>query len=213
MNKKLNATYKSKDINFHSYIKLNSIFILNLMKRKTLIVDIDGVILNFAGAFAQWWNKNEYDTCSLPENPHDWQFDHPNSELIHQGIDDFVATDEYFPLMEPDLPQLFKKLHKKYRIHLMTSFSIRHRDFRIRNLKHHGIVYDEITFANVQKIELVRQIQPVALIEDKPKNIMDFVEHGYPVYVPYYWNYCQHLQHDLIKFYNNWKELVDMIDH
>lgn len=182
-------------------------------RTKTIVVDIDGVILNFTKPFSNWWNRNNYDARKLPENPHDWQFDHPDLKLVLKGIEEFAKTHEPYDLMEPKIPEYLTELKKKYIVHLVTAFPERHKEFRIANLALHKIPYDKLTFADGHKIDLIKEIHPVALVEDSPKNIMDFVEHGYPVYVPHHWNYTKNLKHELITFYEKWEDLVDLIDH
>lgn len=180
-------------------------------QKPTIIIDIDGVILNFSKSFSDWWNNCYSSSYIISDNPHDWQFDHPDKNAIYRGIMIFYKADLDYPLIESEIPEYIQKLQEKYHIHLVTAFPEKYKESRIRNLSMYNIPYDEITFANGHKIDLVKEINPIALIEDSPKNITSFVQNGYQVYVPNFWNYTKSLNHNLITFYSNWKELSEML--
>lgn len=182
---------------------------------QTIVFDIDGVILNFAKAFATWWNETIAidGEQKIPSNPHGWQFDHPNKDKILKAINEFISLRINYKLMEPGIPDKLFKLQHKYKIILLTSFPEEEKEFRLHNLSKHKIPYDQIIFATPKnKLDVIRTINPVAIVEDYPKNILEFASQGYKVLVPGRWNYVKNIREsDKIKKYKNWDELMKLI--
>ena len=148
-----------------------------LINKPIVMIDVDGVILDFSTAFADWFNET-YPNYEIdgkkwicPANPHDWQFEHPDNEWITRKIMKFLFLGTVFPLLNKNIPEQMMRLQEKYYIHLVTNYPAKMAAVRILTLNKYGIPYDNITFTDDHKGEIVKRINPVMVIEDSPKNI------------------------------------------
>lgn len=187
-------------------------------KLRRLVIDVDGVILQFAGTFADWSNSQDNKLPQLPPNLGKWGFGQSDKVTadISKEIGRFMALDNILPLMDKDIPELIKLLKETYEIWLVTALPEKYKKTREKNLKHHGIEYDNILYVDGSKLEIIEQIAPLAVIEDKPQTILDLAKSEKftgPVLCPTYWNYIKNMQKDnpeikRIKYYDNWKQLI-----
>ena len=184
--------------------------------KKPVVIDIDGVILDFSLAFSTWFNKENPNyklggkRWICPHNADDWQFNHPDNEWITAKIIEFLHIGTVFPLIDRDIPEQLMRLQEKYYIHLVTNYPMKMAPTRIATLLKYSIPYDNITFTEEYKGEIVARINPVAVIEDSPKNIRSIVAKGYHVYVPSFWNYTTLVKDmEKIKYYTTFKDVVD----
>ena len=184
--------------------------------KPTLVLDVDGVILNFCKAFAPWWNKNymyeRKHRCS--DNPRAWNFDYVdkehNAKIIDSSIREFLMTGALCPLMEETIALSINRLREKYIIHLVTAFPKDFAFLREENLKMFNIYYDHITYVDGSKTDAICNINPIAVVEDSPQQIADISALGYMVFVPAHWNYVHHLIRNRpanVHFYMDWAHL------
>jgi hypothetical protein len=188
--------------------------------KPVIVIDIDGVILDFSKAFADWFNEKHpnYEIDGVrwecPANANDWQFNHPDNDWITEKINEFIFLGTLFPLIDRNIPHHLLNLQKNYFIHLVTNYPTKMAPTRVATLLKYGVPYDNITFTDEHKGELVAKIDPVAVIEDSPKNIRSIVAEGYHVYVPSYWNYVDCLRDEEhvrknISYYTNFRDVVN----
>lgn len=187
--------------------------------KPTLVLDVDGVILNFCKAFAPWWNKNymyeRQHRCS--ENPSTWNFGYVDkqnpsrsAEVIDLSIREFLMTGALFPLMEETVALTINRLREKYVIHLVTAFPENFAFLREENLKMFNIHYDHITYVKEHKAATIDKIHPIAVVEDSPTHIAAISAMGYKVFVPAYWGYVHPLIRNSpsnVHFYADWAHL------
>ena len=195
------------------------------MKNNVIICDVDNVIFNFSKRFKQWM-LDTYD-IHVAENPTHYSFleyeigsyelKH-DPEFLQNKIYEFVDTNKKLSLMDNHLPILFSEIRKRgVKIILLTAYS-GDQEIRIQNLKDAGIEYDDIIF-DYDKIPIIKKINPILVIEDKPKTILKLNEIGQNVAIPSIWNYCQNIitkKQDNQKYiygYKNTKELEKLIFH
>lgn len=191
--------------------------------RKCLVFDVDGVLLNFAGPFSTWWNRlfSVQHKVTFDANPAVWNFDArwPEREL-QPYVDNFIATSPFLPLVSSDIPDHLAALQRRYDIHLVTAWPVKWSSDRIQNLLSHGIYYDTLEFvdpakATDRKLEAIQLLQPLAVVEDKPKTIAQVAAAGYNVLAPSQWTYVQNAFADKpgrVVLYKDWAQLRDEID-
>merc|ERR1711991_772760 len=189
------------------------------VKKPKLVLDVDGVILNFGKVFAPWWNeKYGHERGIITENPKTWNFGWVNKadptkteEIINLSIKEYLMTGAMFPLMDEKVPNYINALRGDYQIHLVTSYPADFAFLREENLSQFGIKYDSITFVDGHKIDAIKKINPVGVIEDCPYHIRAANDAGFRVFIPEYWNYTHAIaaeRRSKIHFYKNWEELV-----
>jgi hypothetical protein len=160
---------------------------------KNIVLDIDGVILNFSLGFVNWYNKLYYP--KLDTNPNNYNFDysketHPND--FFDKIQEYIDSKPDLELLEPSIPLFVNELNQKFNVIIVSSYP--HLESRILNLQKYNIKYSKIYCGVENKIPIIKEINPVFIIEDCPKIIQELSELDYYCYVPL-WNYTK-------KFYN-----------
>ena len=191
---------------------------MNVFETKRLVIDVDGVLLNHFETFVTWSNSTDNDLPTLPTNPERWITMENMQEEINRHADLTDKNFSVFPLMEESVPNHIKKLRKKYEIWIVTDFPKKYEEFRRRNLEYHGIEYDNMVFAKGRKLDIIEKIQPVAVIEDRPKTILQLVKSkkfNGQIWCPLYWNYVKTMRRELdnirkdrIKYYDRWDNLI-----
>lgn len=202
-------------------------------KKPTLVLDVDGCILDFCKPFVAWWNdKYGWERGLLNENPGGWNMDYVHKEnpdisveIINNSITEFLMTGPMFPLMEDVIPKVISNLSKKYRIHIVTAYDANFAFLREENLRRFGIEYDEITYVDGHKAEHIARINPIAVVEDSPVHIQGIsmlkkptvsnAKLTYPIFVPSCWNYTRNIAHMAppnVMFYDNWSQLETKIN-
>jgi len=184
--------------------------------QKTIYFDIDGIILNFAGPFATFWNNNGYKQIS--DNPSDWTFGIDlNNDNLKNALELFHKIHEHLPLMDPDIPQILKQLQKAYRIELVTSYP--HVDKRIENLLFHDIACDKLICDISDKLSYVKGCEDngsiiIAIFEDSPSHLDKYLPHySGKLWAPHYWNYLQdYKQCNGIQFYHSCFEWLKLLE-
>lgn len=161
---------------------------------KVIVVDIDGVILDFNSAFARWmaikFNDNE-----VPANPTSYG-DVPyesyigDRNLLVERLNIFTQCNEIqLNLICTKLPELFKDLRSRGHYIVVVTQCI-NLDVRRKTLIDLDIEYDEIRLcAEPAKLKLVKGLGAAAMIEDCPSTVRTLAHAGIPVLCPALWNY------------------------
>jgi hypothetical protein len=171
-------------------------------KKRCIVVDVDGVILNFSRPFSKWFNETRKlvgTNDAIVENPTFWGFSEKiDPTIMNAAVDEFMQTDPTLPLIEESVPMTLELLSKTYEIHLLTSCSEKWTDNRLRNLSHFKIKYDSIQFcASENKLKYAKLLNPICVIEDKPSTILSMCRSDIHVIYPVFWNYCENLEQHL----------------
>lgn len=176
--------------------------------RDTLYYDVDGVLLNFAGPFAQHWNagveEGRFTGSTIVENSDCWYL-HGTGPLEEQQaidaeIEVFHCTHAPLPLMHEDIVSHLTHLSTKYVIELVTAYP--HLERRMANLALHGLPFHRITCNVSDKLAHIQAREaagyPVkAIFEDGPHHLAKLLPHyGGKIWAPKYWKYLTHLQGD-----------------
>jgi hypothetical protein len=177
---------------------------------KTVVFDIDGIILDFNKVLKEWIYEKY--SIELDYNPANYGYNYEDDPAFCDKLMKFVKHHEkHFPLLYPDMPDLMKKLHENgYNIVLITAYS-GSRKRRVENLKEHDIDYNQLIFDS-NKLPHVQKLNPILCIEDRPGTIKKYAEAGYKVAVPKFWNYCKEvLDIDNVFGYDNTEQLYTYI--
>lgn len=169
----------------------------SIMKKPNLVVDVDGVILNFSRPFSKWYNnvhmqfQRHDDDGVFHENPHVWHFDARLKESdLHHAVDEFMKTNPVLPLLESNIPTVLDELSETYEVHILTACPVKWSENRMRNLSHWGIKSDSIQFCESDRKHIyIDQLDPIAVIEDRPATLKVLFNKGHNVIFPSFWNY------------------------
>lgn len=177
--------------------------------KPVIILDVDGVILDFAAGFRYWWNvekqyRKKYKHV-VPPNPSDWHFDFKGDrQVIYLKIAQYINTKPMLSLFDMTIPQSLRELRKHFKIIIVTAYP--HRESRIKNLALYGIrmahsnedggedgEYDELHCCYREcKVTKMTSFKNIAfIVEDCPDHVIKLVKQGYTVYAPSHWNYLQ----------------------
>ena len=94
----------------------------------TLYYDIDRILLDFTGPFANYWNaglkqKNRWTGNPVSDNPITWSFGYcpgiNDMTELNRAIDLFH---EQLPIMDSRIPNILNDLKNKYKIILVSSY-------------------------------------------------------------------------------------------
>jgi len=172
------------------------------MNKSNIIIDVDGVILDFNAGFTKWWNDKYSSTYNyvLPYNPNTWDYDWPHEiSILKNTMKEYIDSDPIFNIIDEKIPILINELSKNYKIIIVTAYH--RRESRIKNLELFCIKYDDIHFTqNTNKVEIIKSLNPVMILEDCPLHIKDLADENaeYDIYVPAMWNYTMEV-HDMPK--------------
>lgn len=170
----------------------------------TLYFDIDGVLLDWNTAFADFWNAKHPEE-SIGNNPLTWGGNPEHREAIYE----FCATPIFLPLLDSKIPEIMHQLHRQYRIEILTGGS--NYEHRTANLQRYNIPFDQLTCDTHNKID--RIVNPVAIFEDCPRHL-DLMSETYPdrVWAPYQWHYVRpYASHPGIKLYGSPTEWLSLL--
>lgn len=197
------------------------------MKKPNLVIDVDGVILNFSSPFSKWYNHEHmkfsaYDQDKFfHENPRVWHFDpRLNEQDLYHAVDEFMKTNPTLPLLEPTIPSVLEELSKTHEIHIITACPVKWSENRMKNLSHWGIKSDSIQFCESdRKHHFIDQLEPVAVIEDRPATLKVLIQKGHNVIYPSFWNYLDNVNHLLhedskseVHGYLSWEEIPSILE-
>lgn len=184
------------------------------MSKPIIVIDVDGVLLDFNKSFTVWWN-NRYSKLynfNMAYNPLVWNYGFNNETILKNHITEFINTDPFLDIIDNDFPKLINELSKTYEINIITAY---HREeSRKYNLEKYDIKYDKIYFAtNSNKVDVIKSVNPSIIIEDCPLHVNKLInENKYKIYVPIFWNYTKEIENDKVCKYNSvldlWNELI-----
>lgn len=171
-----------------------------------LFSDVDGVILDIQSSFYDWLYKKypEY-RKRLVKNV--WglglNIDLANELMKKFQLDGEIKHLKYFL----GAFAMINTLAEHFEIHIVTALDPEFDSDRRSNLE--GLEYTTLTCAGKNKEQIVKDINPVIGIEDKPSLIHSFVEYGIDVYYP-----------DTPELgimtvgtpYRNWFQLIELIE-
>lgn len=195
----------------------------NRLNRPTLFYDVDGVLLDFTGPFAEYWNKGVDQGCWVGEpisvNPETWCFgykpDVDDMTELYRVMYIFHEVHEHLPLMHEEIIQVLEVLKSKYTIELVTAYP--NETKRVSNLLYHKLPYDKVVCNVKDKLSYIQDREKdgatvVAIFEDGPHHLDKLLPlYSGRIWAPNHWNYLDRFKGDSrIKFYDNpweWMEL------
>jgi len=151
-----------------------------------IVLDVDGVILDFNTKFVEY--NNELYPEKLSANPSNWNFEWSgNIKILKNRIKDFTNTNPMLPLLDDYWGLFTKKYKKEYHISIVTAYP--NRMNRIENLNIFGIEYDDIYFVSQnEKVNLIKKLEPIYVFDDCPDVIESL---NIQIYAPKKWNYLK----------------------
>jgi hypothetical protein len=165
---------------------------------KTIVFDVDGILLDFNKKFKEWVFKHH--NLEIEYNPEYYSFyeykhfSEDKQEFFEKKLMDFIRRFENnLPLIDAKLPILINKLRDEmgYKIVLITAYG-GSQELRKKNLTHFGIKYDRIIFEH-DKLHVVQDLKPeVAIcVEDRPLTVLSYAKHNIHTAIPTHWTYCK----------------------
>lgn len=181
------------------------------MRLKTLVFDVDNVLLNFSKAFSIWFNKKNINYPLLSNNPSDYHYGYKKDKIFRKYVKNFINEGISMEPVDKDIPKIMQKLIKNYYIVLLTAYP--NMTARKIQLKQNNIPYDELIFSypNAKhSIIYKKKWNPIIVFEDRPSTIKLLANHNYQVYVPNRWNYINSKDwkdYPNVTLYKNLKDL------
>lgn len=154
----------------------------------TIVFNIDGVVLDFFRAFKTWHNAR-YADFEVVIDPEHYYFTHEAlTPSMSKRIEGFVAEGEHdLALVDTNMPSCIRRLQLSgIRVIGMTTYP--HLESRATNLKNHGIAFDALLHKSSRFPSDV-----VAVVEDCPAYVAEYVELSHSVFVPR-WKYTKDLR-------------------
>lgn len=193
----------------------------NIESPLRIVVDVDGVILNFNRGFVDYYNTIK-GGIEIIENTEswDWGLIGPALEDLRKHIKEYIDNGPHLEIIDGEWPELMQTIRKnKHYIIIVTAYH--NHESRIKNLKHYGIEYDEIHFTDqCDKVEKVLSLKPHIVIEDCPRHVNALSAHteqhnmSMKILVPSFWNYVKNWidpdSHN-VSFYNDIQKLTRLI--
>jgi hypothetical protein len=167
-----------------------------------IICDVDGVILDFAKGFSDWWNQNN--DIKIDSKPDTWCFG-LSEGFFSKGVAQFCKTPALKSLdyLFKDTEEYFNILSSMYQVNIVTALPEKYSKSRIANLS--KLKYNSIKFIE-HKLDYLIKSKPDVCIEDRPDYIKKLSENKISVFYPNN-NYCKGLSKFGVKF-NSWKDLL-----
>jgi uncharacterized HAD superfamily protein len=181
-----------------------------------IVIDVDGVLLNFNRGFTQYYNTKH--NKDLIENPDGWNWGITDPEqLTHlfTEIKAFIDGSPHLDLIDHRWPQFIRDMRKRHSIIIVTAYHNHHN--RRDNLSAHGIEFDEIYFSqNFDKVKMITVLNPDVVIEDCPQHLnalSDALDPKVKIFVPSMWNYKREIREDAkrITYYDTVAELETLL--
>ena len=191
-----------------------------------MFVDIDGVVLNFEGAFVRFLNRvygmglpERYETTT-------WFFDDLLSrEEMYTRWQAFLESGDSGQMEPLVSPRDFNALARRHEVHLLTNFPLPYMAKRERNLARLGLAYQSLQFCGLHaykdtvppsKAEVVENLrapeQPAFFVDDHPENCLDVLGNCKDVEV---WVMSRHFNKDFdhpqVRRANGWKTLFERL--
>jgi len=173
---------------------------MSLSERKTIVVDIDGVIVDLETHFLSEFNKINGWT---PERISDEYYFGCRYDIREQEAMDILHMMDWSnaPVYQDAVDAMRILKDAGFHIVLCTAVDERHIPARIKNMEQHGICFDEIISSGFHgnKEEVTRAYNPMAIVDDLYKHLNEFddvkrkylVDRGYTNQEP--WNCAGHI--------------------
>jgi 5'(3')-deoxyribonucleotidase len=174
-------------------------------RKKTIISDVDGVLLDFVKGFISWM-KTTHPKIKVTDKVWNLGLDEKNAwDLIieYWNSDDFGDGLEFFP----DAKQGINELAETFELHIASALAPEFKEQRIRNLW--GVNYKTI-FVGHDKLDHILEMNPDIALEDKVEYVLKMTEAGIDVYYPVI-PMTSKIPPGIATPYNNWKQLVEII--
>lgn len=190
------------------------------MKKKVILTDIDGVVLNWEEAFNTWMERKGFKVI----NPNVF-YVYDRFEITKEASKNFVRTfneSAQIGYLRPlrDSAYYLWLLHKElgYVFHSITSLSLDvcAQSIRIMNLKRifGEDLFQVFLFADTgqDKKHLLDQYRNTGYVwvEDKPNNVLDGIDVGLTGYLMHH-EYNKDFLDLRVKRVNNWKEIYQSL--
>ena len=181
---------------------------------ETLYYDVDGVLLDFSLAFADYWNEGVktgiWKGNEIDKNPNTWSFGYQygidDMTELNRALEIFHETHDHLQLVDPNIPRILNRLRKRYNIELVSSYPNENK--RVQNLLHHKIPYNILSCNVHDKVDHIRKREDngykvVAIFEDGPHHLEKLLPYyGGKIWSPGHWNYLIPMKHHTgIRFY------------
>ena len=191
--------------------------------KRTLFFDVDGILLDFSGPFADYWNQGLNDGLweggIFERNPSTWNLvarhDKDDVKVMYEALHKFHENHEHLPLLHDDIALIMTELNTRYNIELVSAYP--HESRRMDNLIYHNIPYDKLICNTTDKLSYIKErerqgIHVVAIFEDGPQNLDKLLlYYGNKIWAPNYWRYLESYKNiSDIRMYSSpqeWKEL------
>lgn len=185
----------------------------------SLFFDVDGVILDYSLAFANFWNSR-WPSRPIDRNPTTWYFGlDPNVDDMTQheaAIRLFHETHGHLDLVHETIAENMRLLSEQYTIEIVTAYPDYHR--RVSNLLHHEIPYTHIACDVHDKLGYIAAreaagVDVVAIFEDGPHHLEKYLPHySGKIWAPNMWKYLDSFKsRDGIRWYDapeDWLSLL-----
>ena len=183
------------------------------MKKSNVIVDVDGIILDFLTPFIDYLNKihgyslriddiKNYNIESIIEREKtDFYFNIYMHFLTH-------FYPEKFEYINGAL-DFFNRLSTKFNLYLITALDPSKKEHRKNNLK--DLKYKELIFEK-NKQKYIKKLNPVYIFEDSPDLINSYIDNKYfkgDIFVPSYpYNRNNLKNYNNIIYYHTFEEVI-----
>jgi FMN phosphatase YigB (HAD superfamily) len=193
-------------------------------KDKTILVDCDGVLLDWEYAFHGWMTRHGYAMCSNGMNMYKiherYELEKPESKRLVRMFNESAQIRRLPPLR--DAIKYVKKLHQEhgYVFHAITSLSDDEyaQHLRTKNLRElfGDTVFEKYTYLDTgaDKDEALKEYEGTEClwVEDKPENAVVGAKVGLTsLLVNHYHNANADFEGSNVRRVNNWKEIYELV--
>ena len=193
---------------------------MNWLKEKTILVDCDGVLLDWEYAFDNWMARHDYKINTVGDYLMDVKYDlsKADAKRLIRMFNESATIRKLPPLR--DAIHYVKRLHQEhgYVFHAITSLSndTYSQHLRTKNLRElfGNTVFERYTYLDTgaDKDEALEEYRDTGLywLEDKPKNAIAGYEVGLSsILISHPHN--ENFNHPNIPRVRNWKEVYNLI--
>jgi len=193
---------------------------LNWLKEKTILVDCDGVLLDWEYAFDNWMARHDYKVTQLGDYLMDVKYglDKPEAKRLIRMFNESATIRKLPPLR--DAIHYVKKLHQEhgYVFHAITSLSndTYSQHLRTKNLRElfGNTVFERYTYLDTgaDKDEVLEEYRGTGCwwVEDKPANCEAGLKVGLNSVLVEHAHNADYQHPDVIKA-RNWKAIYQLI--
>jgi hypothetical protein len=183
----------------------------------SIVLDVDGVILDFSTKFANHFNDTHDANfgIKLKPNPSAWNYELSGKECDYMvdHLYKFIDSSPTLNLLDNMWPEYISALSAKYAINIVTAYP--NEASRIKNLELHKIKYSSLTCCKQEdKVAEIIKKNPQYVFEDCPAHIEKLSEllPNTKIFVPSLWNYTKGVdRRSNIILYDNLTTAIEMI--